>query len=117
MLCVFFSLSAQISTRGKPFSFKEKVSFEREKTLKRFSKTDLSNIAVENSITDSFELPTRFSLPIEANLITENSGEWKTLTDSTNVWRLQITIPESKAITLVYNKFWLPEGAKLYIFC
>lgn len=117
LVLAVFILNAQISTNEIPISFEKEIRFKRTKTLNRFSKLDLKQILIEDSLRDGSysELPERFSVPIEVNLTTNNSGDWSTI-DEFNVWQLQINAPDAKAITLVYDKFWLPEGAKLFIY-
>ena len=36
--------------------------------------------------------------------------------ENTKVWKVQFSVPEAKALTIVYDKFWLPPGAKLFIY-
>lgn len=111
-----FALNAQISTNEKPISFDRDLIFKNTKVLSKFSKPDLRQVFIEDSILSEYpEVPERFSVPIDVNLTTENAGDWTTI-DSFNVWQLQINVDAAKAITLAYDKFWLPDGAKLFIY-
>ncbi|MDO5616549.1 MAG: T9SS type A sorting domain-containing protein [Cruoricaptor ignavus] len=116
LVLTLFTLNAQISTNEKPISFEKTLTFKKAKTLYNFNKPDLKLILEEDEKRRGyFELPERFSIPIEVNLTTDNSGDWATI-DGYNVWQLQINVPDAKAITLAYNSFWLPEGSKLFIY-
>ena len=53
-------------------------------------------------------------LPV--NLNTQNSGKWHTLSDGSKIWRLQITLPDAKATAVFFDRFWLPEKGKLYLY-
>ncbi|HNQ67233.1 MAG TPA: PKD domain-containing protein [Bacteroidales bacterium] len=53
---------------------------------------------------------------IPVSLSVENSGTWDILPDGTQVWRLQISCKDAKSLTLLYNRFNLPEGSQLFLY-
>ncbi|MBW8051868.1 MAG: T9SS type A sorting domain-containing protein [Cytophagales bacterium] len=55
-----------------------------------------------------------YSMPV--NLGLNNSGLWDTLDDGSLIWRLKIKSIGAYDILLVFNQFWLPQGAILYIY-
>lgn len=52
-------------------------------------------------------------VPVDISL--ENSGTWVYQDDGSAIWRLQVSIPDAKAIDFYYDQFELPEGVRLYI--
>ncbi|MFP4663588.1 MAG: T9SS type A sorting domain-containing protein [Bacteroidales bacterium] len=50
-------------------------------------------------------------IPTEINM--ENSGTWDLLPDGTSVWRLKLHLDQAEALNLLYDDFYLPEGAYL----
>ena len=52
--------------------------------------------------------------PINLNLY--NSGVWTELENGDRIWRLVIHAEDALATTLLYEDFFLPEGAKLFIY-
>lgn len=58
----------------------------------------------------------RFAHPFFVSLSPDNSGQWTTLPDGTLVWRLGIRSSNAYSLNLIFDKFVLPQGGKLYIF-
>lgn len=109
---------SQISTNEIPPSF-NKMSVSKDTTVKlskKFSKPDLSSVKLQDIQDSISDLPPRFAVPIEVNLSLADSSGWTMFDKDTKVWRAQFTVPEAKALTVVYDKFWLPKGGKLYIY-
>ena len=80
---------------------------------------DLDTIALANDdkIKDFKAIPYRFgfSFPVHINL--DNAGVWDTLTSETRIWRLRIHLSKgARSISLIYDKFFLPVGSKLFIY-
>lgn len=58
----------------------------------------------------------QFAHPFEVFLTPENSGEWLPADDGTRVWRLKIRSEGAYSLNLIFEKFKLPEGARLFLF-
>ncbi|MGE5437207.1 MAG: T9SS type A sorting domain-containing protein [Syntrophothermus sp.] len=117
-LLFFFSiisLNAQVSEGGMPYSFNHVVqsSFVHQVEMPSF---DLAQVLAEDAIDESKGVPLRFGYPFEVNFNMENSGTWDYMPDGSRIWRLQIHSPEAITINLVYNDFWLPDGAKFFVY-
>lgn len=61
-------------------------------------------------------LPPRFGYPIDAGLNLNNSGKWTELPNGDKVWILKIHSPGALSINLLFDKFWIPEGGKLFLY-
>ena len=119
-LCAYTSIWAQLSTNEKP------VSFERESELRvsrRSSRPSITMPQLDRAKIARIETTRRkhpelaffgYVHNVSYNLI--NSGTWHNLSNGDKIWKLNITCPEAKAVYLTYDKFWLPEGGKLFVY-
>lgn len=65
---------------------------------------------------DASGIAYRFSAPIQANLNLENAGKWVLLDNGDAVWRLKIQSPGAKGLAILYDQFYLPAGASLFLY-
>ncbi|MCZ4318303.1 trypsin-like serine protease [Aequorivita viscosa] len=77
---------------------------------------NLTTIAVEDEIDGQNGLPPRFGVPVDVDYDLTNSGVWTTLPNDDRIWRLKIKCQGAVSINLLYDKFWLPDGAKLHLY-
>ena len=105
----------QISTNESPISFSYKNLSDNIQT-KIMPPIEMEEIQVEDSIDNLNGEPPRFGYPIEADYTLDNSGTWITLANGDRIWRLSIYCPDALSINLLYDDFWIPEGAKLFIY-
>lgn len=56
-----------------------------------------------------------FAHSFEVELGLENAGEWYKV-NNYRIWQLQINSDQAKSIGLVFSKYYLPEGARLFLF-
>ncbi len=59
---------------------------------------------------------TRFSVPIHTELNFDNSGQWTILDNGDRVWRLSIQSKGALATAFMYNDFYIPQGAQLFMY-
>lgn len=109
------AVQGQIHVKDKPYSFKNKLQ-KREVQLKHTPQIDSSKIAEEDKNDTKNGLPPRFGIPFPVNYDLENSGTWTILPDSSRPWELTIACNKSLSINLLFDKFWLPDSAKFYIY-
>jgi len=120
LICVLLSVFAakgQISTNELPVSFSLNNIKELSGTMakKVMPALDMATIEREDSVNKEKGI-FRYGFPHYVNYNLNNSGEWITLENGDKLWRLEIYCPNALSIDLVYDKFWLPEGAKLFIY-
>lgn len=114
-----FTLSAfsQISRGGVP------PSFSRTSTLR--SALPVTNIPVnldidrlmwEDDIVEKNGGPARVAevLPVDVDI--NKTGGWTTFADSVKIWQQTIYAEGAKGLILSYKDFYIPEGAKLFIY-
>lgn len=70
----------------------------------------------EDSLDMQNGVPPRFGFPHIVDYNLKNSGTWIDLPNGDRIWFLRIHCPHAKSINLLYDKFWLPENAELYIY-
>lgn len=120
LLCFFvcFSTRAQLSTNEEPISFKRSVEIDTncQVDTKTMPSLDMEAITKEDLEDEEYGYPPRFgySHKVEYNL--QNSGTWQELPNGDKLWQLVISCPNAVSINLLYDKFWIPDGGKLFIY-
>ena len=109
------NISAQISTNELPFSFTTGLSIESSDT-KYMPELDMLSIEKEDLRNEDSNRLVRFGYSHKVNYNLENSGTWESLPNGDRIWHLGIVCPNAISINLIYDKFWIPEGGKLFIF-
>lgn len=116
LLCI--SIYAQKSDKSYPKSIELKLNDEYSfsSSKKIFGKLNIIDLQREDEDDEKNGLPPRFGYPLDVNLNTTNSGTWKILSNGARIWRLEIQCVEAISINLLYDKFWLPKGAKFHLY-
>ena len=96
-----------------PMSNDVKLSAIPKKTV---GNIDMLAAAKEDNADNISGKVPRFGYPFEVDFNLNNSGNWTTLDNGDRLWLLSIECPEAKSINLLYDKYWLPEGATLHIY-
>jgi PKD repeat protein len=110
LIFLFNNLKAQESQGGTPPSF-ILSSLPAFSTIE-LPKPDLETIKTEDSQVDYY----RIARLLPVNLNTQNSGTWHGIADGSRIWRLKVVLSDAKATAAYFDKFWLPEGGKLYLY-
>ena len=119
LLLSYSIVFGQISTNEKPMSFfrTDIPALETNNMVARsFAQLDMQRIMQEDIEDEKLGIPPRFGYRFSVNYNLENSGEWITLRDGGRLWRLVISSPGALSINLLYDKFWIPDGAKFWIY-
>jgi hypothetical protein len=61
-------------------------------------------------------IPMRFAHAFDVDLGIKNSGTWEKLEDGGKIWRLGLHSPNAFGMKVLFDSFWLPEGATLHVF-
>ncbi len=105
----------QISIGGKPQSF-QKASVKSVAQFQEMGTVDVAAMLAEDEVEEQEGLPYRFGAPFDVNFNLQNSGEWEVLPDASRIWRLRIASTGAYSINLIYDNFYLPPGAELYVY-
>jgi len=108
----------QISTEEEPISFRRSIPVLKtgETTYKILPPIDINKLETEDIEDAEKGFPPRFGYRHEVNYNLDNSGEWTILSDSSKIWRLSISCSGALSINLLYDKFWIPNGAKFFVY-
>lgn len=116
----YISGYAQLSTNEKPVSFEResemKVSHKRANSIVTMPKLDMDKIEKEDIEDEEYDMPPRFGFPHKVNYTLDNSGTWYKLPNGDRIWQLNVLCPGALSINFCYDRFWLPEGGKLFVF-
>jgi len=116
IICLFVGiLQAQITTNEQPYGLKGNVKIQRQNKIV-LSLPDKTRIKQEDFVNDQQSGLVRYAYPIEVNYTLENSGVWQQLNDGSKIWRLTVKIPDALSTNTYYEKFWLPEGGKFFVY-
>lgn len=106
--------TAQISEGGKPFSFTNNLEQLKDVESLDIVSESWKTKAAENSLNNgALELVAK---NIETNFSINNSGQWQVLSNGNRVWRIKITAQKAKGVNLLFKDFYLPVGAKLFVY-
>jgi hypothetical protein len=112
-------LSAQIVTGEQPVGLtlmQNSVSRNDAIVQQILSVPDRAIINGEDLIADSQPGPLRFACPVQVNYTLYNSGTWQILANGDKLWKLKVKLPGALSTNAVYDRFWLPEGTKFFVY-
>jgi hypothetical protein len=104
----------QIGEGGIPPSF-SKMSTQAI-DIRKLPEIDVAALLAEDEIEELEGLPFRFGYPHDVEYNLQNSGTWETLPNGDRLWRLKIDCPGAYSTNLIFDKYRLPEGARLFIY-
>ncbi len=111
---------SQLSTNEEPVSWSSQdISLLRQTPdLPRVvvSPLDLDKLQQEDLVDEQNGIPPRFGYPEKVTINLEEEGVWQNLSDGSRIWRVRIISPDALSINLLYDKFYMPEGGKLFIY-
>ena len=106
---------AQISEGGMPPSFFNN-SLKNTVAIEKMSRVNTDSLIKADAAETETNRPFRFGYALKVNLNLENSGTWETLETGDKLWRLKIHSEDAYSINLIFDKFWLPEGAQFFVY-
>ncbi len=60
--------------------------------------------------------PFRFGFAHQVSFGLDDAGTWSVLPNGDRIWRLRIVAPAALSVNLIYDQFYMPEGARLFIY-
>jgi len=119
-------LYAQLTTNEQPYGLQQRNAGQSKQTYIVLPPPDVRQLAIEDSINEQSRIAgvdsvmqgggTRFAVAVWVNYTLENSGVWETLPNGDKIWRLKVKIPNALSTHTYYDKFWLPEGCKFFVY-
>ncbi|HET6243390.1 MAG: T9SS type A sorting domain-containing protein [Bacteroidetes bacterium] len=119
LLFVFIVISnsfAQKNKGGIPLSMEKKINLPLPyfHTMPAFNAVEM--LAEDDSLNANKIGPFRFGKNFNTAFNLENSGTWTNLKQSGLIWRLGISSPGAYSINLIFEDYYLPPGAFLFIY-
>jgi hypothetical protein len=112
-LYVFTSI-AQVTNEGKPLSWK--LGINQDLAAKKLPTFDMEAVRAEDALNDGqFEKPWRFGFMHSVDL-GFTDGQWSTLENGDRIWRLVISSPNALSLNFIFDDFFLPDGASVYLY-
>lgn len=112
----FNTAVAQLSQGGVPLSFGKHYTQIQAIPVVNMPSFDLAALQAEDAVNDQSKGPFRFGYNHMVNLSMANSGIWTSLPSGDRIWQLSIRSKGAKSINLAMDDFYMPEGAKLFIY-
>lgn len=110
------TVCAQVTNEGIPESWN---MTEQKSSLKVISlpTVDIQKVKSEDDINDKLQTkPYRIGVQIKANYGLDNAGTWTELSNGDRIWRILFESKDALNLGLIFDKFYLPEGAKIYLY-
>ena len=119
-LCVLANIKAQICTNETPVSFDSKskltIISKSLAPVVTTPKLDMAKIAKEDLEDEEYDMPPRFGYSHKVNYDLNNSGTWYKLPNGDKLWQLEVVCPAAVSVNFCYDKFWIPEGGKFFVY-
>jgi len=110
-----FTANSQIQEKGTPWGYTSNLEVKSLKAV-ALQAPDVDALLAEDVDRAKEGLLYRVGVALPVHLTLDNSGEWTTLPDGRKIWRLRISSKGAEALTLDFDRFRLPLGAKLYVY-
>ena len=114
LLALASNLQAQISQGGLPYSFTNKTADIVPNV--KMANFDITEMLKEDGQNIGKPVPYRFGKVFDVNLNPQNSGIFQILENGDKLWQLEISSEKAYSIGLLFGKYKLPKGAKLFIY-
>jgi lysyl endopeptidase len=122
-LLILFTLLISINGRAQLFQkgFPMEILHVKSNDIPVVKMPSLNNLKLKKSAIDKQNnspilKPFKFAHAFDVNLTTENSGKWYKTNNGYHCWKLKINSEKAKSLYLVFDKFKLPENARLFLY-
>ena len=118
VLCISaFSFGQIIPEEVKPPSWKQNQELTTNLRPFKLASFDLKSLQQEDLINDKDKSkPWRFGYEIYVDHSSEDYGEWTILPNGDKIWRMSYKSEGALSLNFMFDIFWIPEGAKLYVY-
>ncbi len=106
---------AQIQEKGTPWGVTYNLSV-KNLSVKNLKAPDVDALLAEDAERAKEGVLYRVGVALPVHFTLDNSGEWTTLPDGKKIWRLRISSKGAEALTLDFDRFKMPLGAKFYVY-
>jgi hypothetical protein len=111
-----FFANAQVSQGGRPIELPAlKSTGIPEKVMPPFSISELQKLNASGE-KETLLKPFRFAHGFDVFISPANDGKWTTNFRGKDIWQLKIRSEDAFSISLIFDKFHLPQGARLFLY-
>jgi lysyl endopeptidase len=108
-------ISAQKSYGGEPVSFKNpEILNDLDRVI--INSPDINQLKQQDEERNKNGQKFRTGVVLDVNISNLTDGAFIELQDGTKIWLLSITVEGAKALSLVYDNFYIPEGSELFLY-
>ena len=111
----FGNIIAQVSYGGKPLPYEKKKADTKAVTMPLFDYNWVLQEMSSTAVLDG-KKPFPVGWNYQVNLNPYNSGYWKSVSNEMKIWRLEIHSQNAFAISIFFDKFYLKEGARIFLY-
>ncbi|SDW39614.1 Por secretion system C-terminal sorting domain-containing protein [Aequorivita viscosa] len=112
LVCAVFSQEGQI-----PMPKSWGLNLTNSPKVEQLNPINLALIRKQDSINDlDKSIPWRYGIERNLNLNSNSGGLWNDLADGGRIWRAVVQSQNAINLSLNFNDFYLPEGARLQIY-
>ncbi|MCX6280123.1 MAG: T9SS type A sorting domain-containing protein [Bacteroidetes bacterium] len=104
--------SAQLQTGGVPQSFSFALPPE-DGNIVTINAPALESVLIEDQLNP---VPYRFAINMPVDIGVSSIQQSRTIENATEIWRLTINAPGAFGLTLYFDRFEMPAGAKLFVY-
>ncbi len=110
-------IQAQISQGGSPERWNSDFSFDVSQLPKfESSALDMELIRAQDAISDQLkDVPYRFGIEIETSIDVRSEAIFEEASNGDRIYYYMVSCPEASSISMIFDQFELPEGAKLFV--
>ena len=118
ILFFIFSSWSQVTNEGEPLSWNLNLNKSKTNIKKaQLPKIDIKKIRKEDEVEDKIRTkPYRIGILHDVNYELKNAGDWTELENGDRVWRIFISSKDAINMSVVFDNFFLPDGAKIYLY-
>ena len=111
-------LQAQVSVKATPYSFRANLVEETPSYVLSSAplKTSVSPVIEQDEASFFIVPPASPGIEHKVDLGFDNAGHWTPLPDGGRLWRIRITSAGAPSLHLIYDEFWMPPGAQLFLY-
>ena len=112
---LFLQATAQNAQRPQPESWN--LSDIAKVAPIELPKPNLAPLQAEDAVNDlNKSIPWRFGYDHFVDYGVSNAGEWHTLPNGDRIWRINFVSPEALTMNLIFDRYNIPVGGKVYIY-
>ena len=113
LILPMLTVLAQPSEKNIPTSFTSGTKLPEPDVL-TISAPSLEKYSTAYDGKNGTYVETGISLAVNAGI--DDAGTWTDMPDGSRIWRLTLNAPGATALAVIYDRFALPEGGKLWLY-